>query len=221
MLPDFFKTVYNKAREIKPHAVIENCPCGTCMSFHNMPYTNQTVSSDPTSSWQIRLKGKTYKAIMPQTAYYGDHVELSDDASDFASSFGVGAVLGTKFTWPKDNPNQSESQLLTPEKEKKWKMWFDLYHEMMLSKEEYRGELYDIGFDKPETHVIARGDTLYYSFYSEDWSGEIELRGLAPEMNYIAHDYVNDVSLGEFSGEKPFIDTEFKKHLLIEVLQIL
>ena len=158
---------------------------------------------------------------MPQTAYYGDHVELSDDASDFASSFGVGAVLGTKFTWPKDNPTQSESQLLTPEKEEKWKLWFDLYHEMMLSKEEYLGSLYDIGFDKPETHVIARGDTLYYSFYSEDWTGKIELRGLDPQLQYRAYDYVNDVNLGEFPGEKPYINTEFEKYLLIEVHQIL
>ena len=112
MLPAFFETVYEAAREIKPHAVIENCPCGTCMSFYNMPHTNQVVSSDPTSSWQIRLKGKTYKAIMPQTAYYGDHVELSDNGTDFASSFGIGAVLGTKFTWPADNPNQYEQLAL-------------------------------------------------------------------------------------------------------------
>lgn len=221
MLPEFFKIVYETAREIKPHAVIENCPCGTCMSFHNMPYTNQTVSSDPTSSWQIRLKGKTYKAIMPQTAYYGDHVELSDEASDFASSFGVGAVLGTKFTWPKDNPTQDESQLLSPEKEEKWKLWFNLYHDMMLSKEEYLGQLYDIGFDKPETHVIVKGNTMYYSFYGEEWSGEIELKGLDPQLRYSAYDYVNEVKLGDFAGAKPFIDTEFKNYLLIEVHQTL
>ncbi|MFH0758960.1 MAG: glycoside hydrolase family 36 protein [Bacteroidota bacterium] len=217
MLPGFFKTVYESAREMKPHAVIENCPCGTCMSFYNMPYVNQVVSSDPTSSWQIRLKGKTYKAIMPQTAYYGDHVELSDNGSDFASSFGTGAVLGTKFTWPADNPHQEESQLLTPEKEKIWHKWFSLYDRMMLSREQYLGELYDIGYDKPETHVIARGDTLYYAFYNQNWDGNITLRGLHESKDYKAFDYVNEREIASFPGNNPVIHTTFSNYLLLEV----
>ncbi len=217
MLPVFFKMVFNHAREIKPDAVIENCPCGTCMSFYNMPYTNQVVSSDPTSSWQIRLKGKTYKAIMPHTAYYGDHVELSDNGNDFASSFGVGAVLGTKFTWPADNPNQSHSFLLTPEKEKIWKKWFGLYHEKMLSKGNYLGDLYDIGYDKPETHVIRKADTLFYAFYNVEWNENIELRGLEKGKNYVAFDYVNNTQMGMLSGDNPVIKAVFKNYLLIAV----
>lgn len=217
MLPDFFKMIYEEVREIKPHAVIENCPCGTCMSFYNMPFTNQTVSSDPLSSWQIRHKGKTYKAIMPHTAYYGDHVELSDNASDFASSLGIGAVLGTKFTWPNDNPYVKQSYLLTPEKEVIWKKWFDLYHEKMLSKEDYLGYLYDIGYDKPETHVIEKNDTLYYAFYAKEWEGTIELRGLQRDDNYSVFDYVNNVELATISGNNPFITAEFNDYLLIQV----
>ncbi len=62
-LAEYFYDMYDLARTIKPEAVVQHCPCGTCMSFHNMLTTNQTVSSDPLSSWQIRLKGKTYKAI--------------------------------------------------------------------------------------------------------------------------------------------------------------
>ena len=220
MLPLFFKAVYDAAREKKAHAVIENCPCGTCMSFYNMPYTNQVVSSDPLSSWQIRLKGKTYKAIMPFTAYYGDHVELSDEGSDFASSFGIGAVLGTKFTWPADNPNQSESQLLTPKKEATWKMWFDLYHQKMLSKEKYLGSLYDIGYDKPETHVIAKGDTLFYAFYDENWTGDITLRGLDESLDYQAVDYVNKKDHATFSGNDPVIEATFSGNLLLSVYPI-
>jgi len=217
MLPEFFEMIYKTAREIKPKAVIENCPCGTCMSFYNMPFTNQTVSSDPTSSWQIRLKGKTYKAIMPHTAYYGDHVELSDKGVDFASSFGVGAVLGTKFTWPVDNPNQSQSFLLTPEKEVIWKKWFGLYHEKMLSKEEYLGKLYDIGFDKPETHVILKEDTMYYAFYDKSWKGNIELRGLEKGKNYAVFDYVNNKEVVMLNGENPVFNMEFEDFLLIAV----
>src|SRR5690606_21977539 len=162
----------------KPNAVIENCPCGTCMSFYNMASTNQTVSSDPLSSWQIRHKGKTYKALVPKTAYYGDHVELSDNGTDFASSLGIGAVLGTKFTVPSSTVNEEAAKfLLTPEKEKVWKKWFTLYNEKMLSKADYLGKLYDIGYDKPEAHVINKQGTLYYAFYADSWKGQIELRG--------------------------------------------
>lgn len=213
-LPVFFKTIYDEARKIKPNAVVENCPCGTCMSFFNMPYMNQAVSSDPLSSWQIRHKGKTYKALIPNTAYYGDHVELSDDASDFASSFGIGAVLGTKFTWPKDNPTVNTSYLLTPEKEVIWKKWFSMYDEHMLSKEKYLGNLYDIGYDKPESHVVQKEKNMYYSFYADEWAGKITFKGLE-DGRYIITDYVNDKELGTVSNENRSLDIDFKGYLLV------
>ncbi|SDF04024.1 alpha-galactosidase [Pricia antarctica] len=216
-LPDFFQMIYDQSRKIKPHAVIENCPCGTCMSYFNMASMNQAVSSDPLSSWQIRHKGKTYKALIPQTAYYGDHVELSDNGNDFASSFGIGAVLGTKFTWPNDNPDASDSFLLTPEKEKVWKKWFSLYDQKMLSKEKYLGSLYDIGYDKPETHVIEKEGNLYYAFYADDFKGTISLKGLEASGKYTVTDYFNEVDMGTVSGKDPKLDVAFKQFLLIEV----
>ena len=215
-VPKFFQMIYDTSRKLKPHAVVENCPCGTCMSFFNMASMNQAVSSDPTSSWQIRHKGKTYKALIPQTAYYGDHVELSDNGDDFATSFGIGAVLGTKFTWPQDNPKAEGKYLLTPEKEIIWKKWFSLYNEKMLSKEPYLGELYDIGYDKPETHVIEKNGTLYYAFYDKDWNGAITLKGLEDSTKYAIKDYFNEVDLGEISGGDPILKVKFKDYLLIE-----
>jgi alpha-galactosidase len=218
-LPNFFKMIYQESNRLKPHVLIQNCPCGTCMSVYNMPYMNQAVASDPLNSWQIRLKGKTYKALLGRAAYFGDHVELSDGRNDFASSFGIGAVLGTKFTWPKENPTVKEDNLLTPDKEVIWCKWFDLYNAKMLSKEEYRGELYDIGYDAPETHVIQKGDTLYYAFYKKSWNGKIQLRGLT-ENRYAVYDYVNKVNLGEIAKDKPELDTKFDKSLLIEIYPI-
>ena len=215
-LPNFFHMIYDYTRDIKPNAVVENCPCGTCMSFFNMAGMNQAVSSDPLSSWQIRTKGKTYKALIPNTAYYGDHVELSDNGNDFASSFGVGAVLGTKFTWPKDNPTASESFLLTPEKEKVWKKWFSLYNDKMLSKGKYLGELYDLGYDKPETHAISKDGSMYFAFYADKWDGEVELRGLSGR-SYSVVDYFNGKDYGTVSGELPKINVEFNQFLLLEV----
>lgn len=218
-LPAFYKMIYEESNRLKPHAVIQNCPCGTCMSVYNMPYMNQAVASDPLDSWQIRLKGKTYKAIFDKGAYFGDHVELSDDRSDFATSFGIGAVLGTKFTWPKDNPTVREKNLLTPEREMVWKKWFRLYDQKMLSKEQYRGDLYDIGYDIPETHVVQKGDTLHYAFYNKSWDGNIELRGLTADR-YKIRDYVNDVALGEVTKESPRLNAKFQNSLLIEAYPV-
>ncbi|AHM62266.1 glycoside hydrolase clan GH-D [Flammeovirgaceae bacterium 311] len=216
-LPVFFKNIYEQARSIKPNAVIQNCPCGTCMSVFNMPYMNQAVASDPLSSWQIRHKGKTYKALIGKTAYFGDHVELSDGRNDFASSFGIGAVLGTKFTWPRENPTVTEDNLLTPEREKIWKKWFDLYHEKMLSKETYLGGLYDIGWELPETHVVQKGDTLHYAFYNKHWDGTVRLKGLQDNQQYRVRDYVNGVDLGVVKGPVAELPVSFTKNLLIEV----
>lgn len=216
-LPEFFQMIYDEARKIKPDAVVENCPCGTCMSYFNMASMNQAVSSDPLSSWQIRHKGKTYKALIPETAYYGDHVELSDHARDFASSFGIGAVLGTKFTWPRDNPHASGSYLLTPEKEILWKKWFSLYDEKMLSREAYLGTLYDIGYDRPEAHAIKKADGLYYAFYADSWNDTLELRGLEENTSYRVTDYFNEVDLGEVSGSQPTLKASFTDFLLLEV----
>lgn len=216
-VPAFFQMIYEEARSIKQNAVVENCPCGTCMSFYNMASMNQAVSSDPLSSWQIRHKGKTYKALIPNTAYYGDHVELSDGADDFATSFGIGAVLGTKFTWPKDNPSASGKYLLTPEKEKIWKKWFDLYNNMMLSKGTYLGGVYDIGYDKPEGHVIQKDGALFYAFYADNWDGDIQFKGLDQDKTYLVRDYFNNEALGEISGANPFYNGSFEDYLLLEV----
>ena len=91
--------VYDTARSIKPDSMVEFCPCGTGYSFFTMPYMNMAVASDPESSWQIRLKGKTLKALMGGSiAYFGDHVDMSDGGDDFASTVGIGGVVGTNFT---------------------------------------------------------------------------------------------------------------------------
>jgi len=216
-LPEFFSMVLHHAQKIKPDAVIEICPCGCCISFHLMPYLNQAVSSDPKSSWQVRLKGKTYKAIIGQTAYYGDHVELMDNGNDFATQMGIGAVMGTKFTWPEDNPKASASYLLTAEKEEIWKKWFGLYNQKMLPTGNYLGGLYDIGYDKPEGHVIQKGDTIFYAFYNPDWNGDIELMGLDTGKKYRVIDYVNSIDIGKIEGSKPLISVGFKQYLLLEV----
>lgn len=219
-LPRFFQMIYETARTHKPHAVLQICPCGAAMSFFTMPWTNQAVASDPTSSWQTRLKGKSYKALLGKTAYYGDHVELSDGANDFATQIGIGAVLGTKFTWPKDNPYATEGKfLLTPENEKIWKKWIRIYNQKMLPAGNYLGDLYDIGYDRPEAHVISKSDTLFYAFYSKQWNGDLEIRGLQ-NSTYRIIDYVNETDYGLVAGPVGHLDVQFVRSLLLEAVPV-
>lgn len=120
-LPEIFQAIYDRAREIKPNAVIQICPCGCAINFFLTQHMNQAVASDPTSSAQIRIKRKVYSAICPNLAYYADHVELSDNGDDYASQVGVGSVIGSRFTWPKNNPYVIKDVRLTPEREKDMK----------------------------------------------------------------------------------------------------
>jgi alpha-galactosidase len=218
-VPEFFRLVMEAATRIKPNAVVEICPCGATYSFFSLPVMNQPVSSDPESSWQIRLKGKTIKALMgPQAPYYGDHVELSDGGTDFASSIGIGAVVGTKFTWPIGAKEGSRHDL-TPEREETWKKWLGIYSELELPHGTYRGELYDLGFDKPEAHAIQKDHRMYYAFYADDWKGEVSLRGLGAQ-EYTLRDYVNDLPLGTVTGPDATLSAEFVDHLLIEATPV-
>jgi alpha-galactosidase len=214
-VPEFFKVIYETALGIKPNAVVEICPCGTAYAFHTMPFMNQPVSSDPESSWQIRLKGKTLKALMgPNVAYYGDHVELSDNRTDFASTVGIGGVIGTKFTWPEGAKKDSKIDL-TLEKEKIWKKWINVYLDKMLPKGQYLGTLYDIGFEKPEAHAIKKDNNIYYAFYADEWQGSIELRGL-DATSYKILDYINQKDYGTIQGPVATLNVKFDKYLLLE-----
>jgi alpha-galactosidase len=216
-LPDFFAALYQTATQVNPEAVVELCPCGTSYSFFNMRAFNQAPASDPESSWQVRHKGKTLKALMgPSAAFAGDHVELSDGGDDFASTVGVGAVVSTKFTWPRD-PKPKDSFLLTPERERLWAKWIALYNERQLPRGIYRGELYDIGFDKPEAHVVESAGRLYYAFYATRFEGPIALRGLGDRRHRV-RDYFNDLVLGEVSGSEDRLHVAFEHFLVLEAV---
>jgi alpha-galactosidase len=215
-MPDFFREIYDTAQAVKPGSLVEFCPCGTAYSFFTMPHFNMSVASDPESSFQVRSKAKTIKALMGDSIpYFGDHVELSDGADDFASTVGVGGVVGTQFVLPALVAKRSKFDL-TPAHEKQFEKWLRIYREKMLSRGQYLGQLYDIGFDLPETHVIRKDQTLYYAFFARHWKGPVELRGLE-DRKYRVVDYVNGTSLGMVSGRDARLAVAFDKHLLLEV----
>jgi alpha-galactosidase len=223
-VPYFFKAISEAVKAVKPDALIELCPCGTAYSFYSMPYFNMSVASDPESSFQIRSKGKTLKALMGDgLPYFGDHVEMSDGGADFASTVGVGGVIGTDYRWPPDDdkaspPSDSDAAKLrlTPAKEAIWAEWVRIYTDKMLSKGQYLGGLYDIGFDKPETHAIRKQGSMYYAFYAPHWQGPVQLRGLS-SASYRVTDYEHHRDLGTVRGPTAQLNIDFNQHLLIEV----
>jgi alpha-galactosidase len=215
MVPEFFKMVRDIAVGIKPDVFLMFCPCGETYSFYTMPYYNVPIASDPESSWQVRSKGKVFKALMgPIISYHGDHVELSDKGIDFASTIGIGGVPDTKFTWPYD-VKAEDGTYMDDEKEKLWKKWLDIYKLKMLSKGNYLGGLYTIGFDLPEAHAISKDGCMYYAFYAERWDGVVELRGLEDKY-YSLYDYVQDRSMGIINGPCAGIDVFFEGYQLLE-----
>jgi len=216
--PEFHRGIYNRAQSDKPGSVVQICPCGCAVNFFYLPYMNQAVASDPTSSAQIRQKRKAYAAMCPDLAYYADHVELSDGGNDFATQIGVGGVIGTKFTWPKPNPNvEGDGYLLTPEKEASLRKWVSIYNDKRLSEGKYLN-LYDCGFDKPEAHVISKDEAMYYAFYAPSWDGDpIVLRGLQGRTYTVTEYTADEPRSYEVTGPDPVINPVFEGNYLIEV----
>jgi alpha-galactosidase len=228
---DIYKEIFQTTRAIKPESVTQSCPCGTPPSLAWLPFMDQAVTADPVGAVQVRRRIKMYKALLgPESAVYGDHVELSamtkkgDDwrehGDDFASTIGAGGVVGTKFVWPDPGPKFKDVNL-TAAKEERWKKWIGIYNEKMLSKGEFL-DLYVTGYDAPEGFAIEKDGKMYYAFFAPTdsaWKGEVELRGLKPGK-YRVNDYGEGKDLGNVEASADGvakIPAEFKEHLLLEV----
>jgi len=230
-LADVYKTIFQTTRAIKPNSVTQSCPCGTPPSLAWLPYMDQAVTADPVGATQVRRRIKMYKALLgPDSAVYGDHVELStmdrignnwrEHGEDFASTVGTGGVVGTKFVWPELGPHYKEVNL-TEHKDEVWKKWIALYNSKMLSKGTFLN-LYTYGYDVPEAYAIQKDGNMYYAFFAPQqdgaWKGEVELRGLKPGRYHVT-DYVEGKDLGAVesaSGKVPKLAVDFTGHLLVE-----
>jgi alpha-galactosidase len=230
---DVYKIIFQTTRSIKPNSVTQSCPCGTPPSLAWLPYLDQAVTADPVGATQVRRRIKMYKALLgPDSAVYGDHVELStmdrigkdhwrEHGEDFASTVGTGGVVGTKFVWPELGPHYKEVNL-TEHKDDVWKKWIALYNQKMLSKGTFL-DLYTYGYDFPEGYAIEKDGRMYYAFFAsqqgDTWKGEVELRGLKPGRYHVT-DYVDGKALGQVEagiGKIPKLSDNFKDHLLLEV----
>jgi len=90
-----------------------------------------------------------------------------------------------------------------------------LYQQKGLSRGQYLGTLYDIGFDLPEAHAIRKDKKMYYAFFARNWKGTVELRGL-DDRAYRVVDYVEGKDFGIVRGPVAHVSTDFSKHLLLE-----
>ncbi len=219
-LPELYKILYEETVKLKPDAILEVCPCGMFPSFYKMPYYNQPVSSDFNTTWQIRHRGKTIKALMGSSAaFYGDHIERRYSPENFPSMIGVGGIPGTMFVSRKeDNADFLRAKYpgyLSPERKELFTKWLRIYNENTLSKGEYLN-LYDIGYDFPETHAILKDGILHYALYATEWNGEIEFRGLEDKA-YDIIDYEHNVELGSIKGNEK-LNISFKNHLLVKAI---
>lgn len=219
---EIYRQIFEITRQLKPDSVTQICPCGTPLTHTLIPATDQTVTADPTSSAQIRQRIKFYKGLMgPRSAVFADHIELSDGSDDFASCLGAGGVLSTKFVYPLNDsikPRLKEYWALTKDKESLWKKWFVLAAQHSLADGEYLN-LYDLAFDFPEAHVIRKADKMYYAFFAhnmdENYTGELQLRGLDEAQKYQVENYVEGRILGEMTGSDPYLLVEMHGTLLL------
>jgi alpha-galactosidase len=126
--------------------------------------------------------------------------------------------VGSQFTLPGLGRSKHRWQL-TPDKKRVWKKWLAIAQEVQLARGEYLGDLYDIGFDRPEAHAIAKDGRVYYGFFAKQFRGAVELRGLG-EGDYRVRDYGNDRVLGTVHGPTARLSVRFAQHLLLEAVPL-
>lgn len=229
-VPVFFKGIYDEATSLRKSLLIQLCPCGTNFSIYNLPYVNQTVASDPLDSWQVRLKGKTFRALYGSNteAYSGDHVELTNRTwdpalqkfvphgdVDFASTLAVGGIPASKFTIP--GLKQPDTNLALEGKQLEYyRKWMNIYKIEKLSRGHYLN-LYDIAYYKPESHVIERGGNFYYFFFAKGrFSGTVTLRGLTAK-NYKASNLYTGKFLSVINSINPTLKISFNHYMVVKL----
>tara|TARA_R110002049_G_scaffold28018_5_gene96672 strand:- start:25815 stop:27935 length:2121 start_codon:yes stop_codon:yes gene_type:complete len=213
-VPKVFEVIRYALNKYKKQAIHEVCICAVPHSPYNMPYYEIANASDPINSMQTRRRIKAEKAVHGPTYAVGDCYQVPDDEwsgfsvpQDFESAIGTGGQVTTFYTD------------LDVNQHKEWKRWVKEYTKKKLSSATYTN-LYDIAFDKPETHVVKKDGQIYYGLYADLWSKSdtIVLRGLKEGVNYRVYDYSNNRRLENVNGDAPYINIGFRNNLLLEVV---
>ncbi len=213
-----FKSFYEGAKSLNSKAVIMNCPCGALCDYTSLPYVTETISADPITYLNVRRRAKVYRALKGASVpYSSDFIDVSVGnmkfPTMFANAVGVGAVPQSFYG---KTPSDDVVEI--------YKKWFGIYSAEMISKAEYLN-LYDIAFDKPETHAFRKNidgkEVFYYSFFADEssWKGKVELRGLTSGKSYKVIDFVNNNELGAVTVSSPYIQITFDNYLFVKVLE--
>jgi len=150
--PVLFENICKTARQFNQQMLLEYCACGIPPTIFHLPFINLAVTSDPQIG-QITNRIKMYKALM------GDHFPVLEEYCGvlagplYQVAIGTGGVPGTFSTYLDDYHNK----------------WQSIYCKYQLSSGQYLN-LYDIGFDYPEGHVIRKDGNIYYAFYTHPWN---------------------------------------------------
>jgi len=212
-VPKLFEMIARTLHELKPDPYNEVCICSLPHSPYNMPYYDIANASDPVNTFEVRSRIKLEKAIRGGTFAVGDCYQVpihewtgASVPESFESAMGTGAQLTTFYA------------LLDDRQKALWNRWFHEYLDLGLSQAAYVN-LYDLAFDKPEVHVVRKGQEMYYGIFADVWSRRrpIELRGLDKDKTYEVYDYGNRQELGTLKGAEPYLRIAFKDSLLLRV----
>ena len=211
-VPRVFARIDRVVRELSARPRHEVCVCALPHSPYAMPYYDIASSSDATDLLQMRRRVKLEKAMRGGAFAVGDGYQVPmDEWEGFSvpespeSALGTGAQLTTFYASLDETQRQ------------KWTRWFAEYERLDLSRTGTYLNLYDVAWDRPEVHVIRKGDDLYYGIFADLWSTgrKIELRGLDPGHRYEIVDYGRRRFVGTVDGADPHIQVGFKDHLLL------
>ena len=198
-LPDFFRAIYDTAQSVKPGALVEFCPCGTGFSFFTMPHFNMSVASDPEKFLSGSFQGEDLESPdgrQRSLLRRSRRTQRWRQRLCFHAGGGRrgGNAVCSSFSGSEEEQIRSDSGA----GEGIRKVACASIATRCCRRGQYLGQLYDIGFDVPETHVIRKDQTMYYAFFAKQWKGTVELRGLE-NRNYSVVDYVTGKNLGTVS----------------------
>ena len=207
--PEMFRQIREEARRLKPGFRVELCPCGITPTYQLVTAMDQPTDSDPLVH-QVTSRTKFLKAMFGSRSpvlqeYVGvpvpDAAMKPSSVDIYPRAIGTGEVIST-FTTNLGTENAR---------------WTAVYNRHRPAEGEYLN-LYDIGWEKVEGHVIRKDEIMYYGFFSpkpgDAYDGTIQVRGLE-KRRYKLTDYVNDRSLGVVTGPVADVRVSFKDSLLL------
>jgi alpha-galactosidase len=210
-----WEIMFEETRRIQPKATVLQCNCGAINIWHQFKGISTAIMGDPDGpggkAWTCRWGAKAYHALRPgRPQKYHTIADYVEERQAFPQFLGLGTV-----------PQLFKKSFSQNSKEE-YKKWFDLYHTYMLPKGEYLGTLYDIVYDKPETHVIKKDGVMYYAFFLPYRSGHysLEFRGLEPGKKYKIVDYVNNIEMGIVQGPTGKLSLSLSDYLLVKAIPI-